>query len=232
MFNITQYKATVTAQYTSNRPENHDRIRIHRPHKRPFQHQRPDNGFEGIGDDCRRAASSAAANRSSSLRTCSPKGCISCAPPPPHGSWGASPLAVNLSDVASMGARPIATLLSLSLPDDATGAWAEEFMRRLPGAVPRIRRNARRGRHHPFGGRHHDQRHRHRPRRRHAYQTPQRSASRRRDFHGGSARSLRGGPARHSRGPSTTPPPLPYTAIPGRRSPKASGSAGGTKYMP
>ena len=29
-----------------------------------------------------------------------------------------------------------------------------------------------------------------------------------------------------------TPPPLPYTAIPGRRSPKASGSAGGMKYMP
>ena len=41
---------------------------------------------------------------------------------------GRKSLAVNLSDVASMGARPIATLLSLSLPDDATGAWAEEFM--------------------------------------------------------------------------------------------------------
>ena len=87
----------------------------------------PDNGFEGIGDDCTvlpvgggeslvfttdmlaewvhflRAATSAR-------------------------ELGRKSLAVNLSDVASMGARPVATLLSLSLPDDATGAWAEEFM--------------------------------------------------------------------------------------------------------
>lgn len=42
---------------------------------------------------------------------------------------GHKALAVNLSDVAAMGARPVATLLSLSLPPDATGAWAEEFMR-------------------------------------------------------------------------------------------------------
>ena len=87
----------------------------------------PSNGFEGIGDDCavlplgedeslvftadmlveevhflRHATSAVELGRKS--------------------------LAVNLSDVASMGARPVATLLSLSLPADATQEWAEEFM--------------------------------------------------------------------------------------------------------
>ena len=38
-------------------------------------------------------------------------------------------LMVNLSDVAAMGAKPIATLLSLSLPESAQGVWSEEFMR-------------------------------------------------------------------------------------------------------
>ena len=42
---------------------------------------------------------------------------------------GCKSLLVNLSDVAAMGARPAASLLSLSLPRDATGVWAEEFMR-------------------------------------------------------------------------------------------------------
>lgn len=42
---------------------------------------------------------------------------------------GRKSLAVNLSDVASMGARPFATLLSLALPGECRGAWAEEFMR-------------------------------------------------------------------------------------------------------
>ena len=41
---------------------------------------------------------------------------------------GRKSLAVNLSDVASMGARPVGTLLSLSLPADTAGTWAEEFM--------------------------------------------------------------------------------------------------------
>ncbi|MDE7123505.1 MAG: thiamine-phosphate kinase, partial [Alistipes sp.] len=41
---------------------------------------------------------------------------------------GGKALAGNLSDVAAMGARPVATLLSLALPAAAAGAWAEEFM--------------------------------------------------------------------------------------------------------
>ena len=87
----------------------------------------PDNGFEGIGDDC--SVLSVGGGESlvftadlltegvHFLRTAtSPR------------ELGRKSLAVNLSDVASMGARPVATLLSLSLPDDATGTWAEEFM--------------------------------------------------------------------------------------------------------
>jgi thiamine-monophosphate kinase len=53
---------------------------------------------------------------------------------------GAKSLAVNLSDVAAMGARPVASFLSIALPEDARGGgnahsggnahggWAEEFM--------------------------------------------------------------------------------------------------------
>lgn len=88
----------------------------------------PANGFEGIGDDCavlpigggeslvftadlvvedihflRRAASAYEVGRKS--------------------------LAVNLSDVAAMGVRPVATILSVALPEDAAGEWAGEFMR-------------------------------------------------------------------------------------------------------
>ncbi|MFR9594019.1 MAG: thiamine-phosphate kinase, partial [Rikenellaceae bacterium] len=42
---------------------------------------------------------------------------------------GRKSLAVNLSDVAAMGGRPVATLLSLSIPKDLDPTWAEEFMR-------------------------------------------------------------------------------------------------------
>ena len=40
---------------------------------------------------------------------------------------GRKSLAVNLSDIAAMGARPVATLLSLALPADAEDAWSSEF---------------------------------------------------------------------------------------------------------
>ncbi len=41
---------------------------------------------------------------------------------------GYKSLAVNLSDVASMGVRPVATLLSISVPKDLMGDFIEEFM--------------------------------------------------------------------------------------------------------
>ncbi|MFI3319185.1 MAG: thiamine-phosphate kinase [Rikenellaceae bacterium] len=42
---------------------------------------------------------------------------------------GYKSLAVNISDVAAMGATPVASLLSISLPKGIDPAWAEEFMR-------------------------------------------------------------------------------------------------------
>ena len=37
-------------------------------------------------------------------------------------------LAVNLSDIAAMGGVPVATFLSIALPKDAQGEWAERFI--------------------------------------------------------------------------------------------------------
>lgn len=41
---------------------------------------------------------------------------------------GAKALAVNLSDIAAMGARPVASFLSIALPKPCRGQWVEEFM--------------------------------------------------------------------------------------------------------
>lgn len=41
---------------------------------------------------------------------------------------GRKSLAVNLSDVAAMGAEPVASLLSIALTRESAGKWAEEFM--------------------------------------------------------------------------------------------------------
>lgn len=40
--------------------------------------------------------------------------------------WKAA--AVNLSDIAAMGGTPVATFLSIALPEDAQGEWAERFI--------------------------------------------------------------------------------------------------------
>ena len=41
--------------------------------------------------------------------------------------WKAA--AVNLSDIAAMGGSPVATFLSIALPKDAQGEWAERFIK-------------------------------------------------------------------------------------------------------
>ncbi len=41
---------------------------------------------------------------------------------------GGKALAVNLSDIAAMGARPVASFLSVALPAECRGEWAMEFM--------------------------------------------------------------------------------------------------------
>ena len=87
----------------------------------------PSNGFEGIGDDCAVLpiggdeallfTSDALCEGVHFLRNATSAFEI-----------GAKSATVNLSDIAAMGGRPIATLLSLSLPESAIGEWVEEFM--------------------------------------------------------------------------------------------------------
>lgn len=86
----------------------------------------PDGGFEGIGDDCAiypleggdaLVVTVDALNEGVHFL----RNSISAA------QLAAKSLEVNISDVAAMGATPIATLLSLGLPADLPEGWLEEF---------------------------------------------------------------------------------------------------------
>ena len=87
----------------------------------------PTNGFEGIGDDCAvlPLTGGEALVFTADLLT---EGVHFLRTATSARELGAKALAVNLSDVVAMGAQPVATLLSIALPRDATGAWAEAFM--------------------------------------------------------------------------------------------------------
>lgn len=87
----------------------------------------PHHGFEGIGDDC------------SVLPLTGDESLLFTADLLSEGvhflrhattprELGHKALAVNLSDVAAMGGRPVATLLSIALPHDVDQTWAEAFM--------------------------------------------------------------------------------------------------------
>lgn len=86
----------------------------------------PDNGFEGIGDDCAVypiTDSEALVFTSDTL--C--EGVHFLRQGASASEIGGKSLMVNLSDVAAMGARPIATLLAISIPEDCTEEWIKEF---------------------------------------------------------------------------------------------------------
>ena len=87
----------------------------------------PTHGFEGIGDDCAvlPLAGGEALLFTADLLT---EGVHFLRAATSARELGRKALAVNLSDVAAMGARPVATLLSLALPADVSDAWAGEFM--------------------------------------------------------------------------------------------------------
>lgn len=87
----------------------------------------PDNGFEGIGDDC---AVLDIGSGESLVFTADlvVEGIHFLSSVEPE-SVAIKALNVNLSDVASMGVRPIATLLSIALPHEASqNGWAERFI--------------------------------------------------------------------------------------------------------
>ena len=91
----------------------------------------PDNGWEGIGDDC---AVMPLGDKSLVVTTdMLAEGVHFLRHAASAREIGRKSLAVNLSDIAAMGARPVATVLSLSIPADAEGAWVEEFMEGYTG---------------------------------------------------------------------------------------------------
>lgn len=88
----------------------------------------PSNGFEGIGDDC---AVLPIGNDEALVFTSDMlnEGIHFLTDKSTAYQIGYKSLMVNISDVAAMGAKPIATLLSLALPEERFGAWSEEFMK-------------------------------------------------------------------------------------------------------
>lgn len=88
----------------------------------------PNNGFEGIGDDCAVLPigdDEALVFTSDMLN----EGIHFLTDKSTPFQIGYKSLMVNISDVAAMGAKPVATLLSLALPNDKFGEWSAEFMR-------------------------------------------------------------------------------------------------------
>lgn len=86
----------------------------------------PKNGFEGIGDDCAvlPIGDEALVFTSDMLN----EGIHFLADKSTAFQIGYKSLMVNISDVAAMGAKPVATLLSLALPEGMFGEWSKEFM--------------------------------------------------------------------------------------------------------
>ena len=87
----------------------------------------PKNDFEGIGDDCAvlPMGDEALVFTSDMLN----EGIHFLTDKSTAYQIGYKSLMVNISDVAAMGATPVATLLSLALPEDKFGEWSVEFMR-------------------------------------------------------------------------------------------------------
>lgn len=87
----------------------------------------PANDFEGIGDDCAvlPIGTGEALLFTTDMLT---EGIHFLRAATSAHELGHKSLAVNLSDIAAMGGRPVATLLSLSLPADTIDNWALEFM--------------------------------------------------------------------------------------------------------
>ena len=86
----------------------------------------PKRGFEGIGDDCAvlPVGEDALLFTSDMLN----EGVHFLADKSTPFQIGYKSLMVNISDVAAMGAKPVATLLSLALPEGRFGEWSQEFM--------------------------------------------------------------------------------------------------------
>ena len=87
----------------------------------------PRNGFEEPGDDCTVLGVGCGESLLFTADLLTEGIHFLRATTPPY-ELGRKALAVNLSDVAAMGGRSVATLLSLALPPDAADDWAEAFL--------------------------------------------------------------------------------------------------------
>ena len=88
----------------------------------------PHNGFEPIGDDCTVVeCGEGEAMVFTTDMLIEDVHFLRAASSPEE--VGEKSLMVNISDVAAMGATPVATLLSIALPESAQGEWSKEFMR-------------------------------------------------------------------------------------------------------
>ena len=87
----------------------------------------PKRGFEGIGDDCAvlPMGDEALLFTSDMLN----EGVHFLTDRSTAFQIGYKALMVNISDVAAMGATPVATLLSLALPEDKFGEWLQSFIK-------------------------------------------------------------------------------------------------------
>ncbi len=87
----------------------------------------PKSDFEGIGDDCAilPVGDEALVFTSDMLN----EGVHFLTDKSTAYQIGYKSLMVNISDVAAMGAKPAATLLSLALPEERFGEWSVEFMK-------------------------------------------------------------------------------------------------------
>ncbi len=86
----------------------------------------PTGGIEGIGDDCAVMPLGEEALVYTADLVC--EGVHFLRHATSAREIGAKSLAVNLSDIAAMGARPVATLLSIAMPTDIDSKWAAEFI--------------------------------------------------------------------------------------------------------
>ena len=87
----------------------------------------PNNNFEGISDDCAvlPMGDEVLVFTSDMLN----EGVHFLADKSTAYQIGYKSLMVNISDVVAMGAKPVATLLSLALPEERFGEWSADFMR-------------------------------------------------------------------------------------------------------
>ena len=83
-------------------------------------------GMIGIGDDCAVMPSGTSELIYSTDMLMEGVHFLRNAASPEDVGWKS--LAVNLSDIAAMGGKPVATFLSIALPKDAQGEWAERFI--------------------------------------------------------------------------------------------------------